>query len=92
MSINLLCSEDSPMTNLSCDRHKNVQMAPFTLEYPGGEIFGHVCPVAGCGRHHVAEGYFDVTADKPLGRNVTTKVGPSVGQEIRKALRAMTGM
>jgi len=80
------------MTNPSCDRHKNVQMIPFTLEYPGGRIFGHTCPVDGCGRHHVAEGYFDVSADEAIGKNLTTRVGPSVGKEIRKALRTMTGM
>jgi hypothetical protein len=91
MSINFICRRTPPMMNPSCDRHKNVQMVPFTLEYPGGEISGHVCPVAGCGRHHVAEGYFDVAAETPLGRNLTTKIGPSVGEEIRKALRVMTG-
>ena len=80
------------MTNPSCDRHKNFRMVPFTLEYPGGKISGHVCPVVGCGRHHVAEGYFDLNADEARGKKMATKVGPSVGEEIRKALRAMTGI
>ena len=80
------------MTIPSCDRHKSVRMIPFTLEYPGGQICGHVCPVTGCGRHHVAGRYFDVSADEALGKNMAIKGGPSVGEEIRKALRAMTGI
>ena len=42
------------MTPPSCDRHKNLQMVPFSLEYPGGTLSGHECPVPGCGRQHKA--------------------------------------
>ena len=38
------------MTNPSCDRHKNLQMIPFSLDYPSGKISGYVCPVPTC-RH-----------------------------------------
>ena len=81
------------MTNPSCDRHKNVQMIPFTLEYPGGKISGHVCPVPRCGRHHVEEGYFDVAEDQPLGtQNTPVEKESSVRKEIVKAIRAMAGV
>ena len=79
------------MTNPSCDRHKNVQMIPFTLDYPGGRISGHVCPVPGCGRHHVEEGYFDVVEDQPVG-TPNTPAGKEFSKEIVKALRAMAGV
>ena len=49
----------------SCDRHKNLQMVPFFLEYPGGTVAGQVCPVPGCGRHHTEDGYFDLASEKP---------------------------
>jgi hypothetical protein len=80
------------MTNPSCDRHKNVQMVPFSLEYPGGKISGHVCPVPRCGRHHVEEGYFDVEEDKLGMSNSATGKEPSVRQGIVNAIRAMAGM
>jgi hypothetical protein len=36
------------MQNPSCDRHKNLQMIPFSLDYPSGKISGYVCPVPTC--------------------------------------------
>ena len=81
------------MKSPSCDRHKNVQMIPFALEYPGGKISGHVCPVPHCARHHAEEGYFDVVESDPLGiQNTTTSKQPSVREEILKAIRAMAGV
>jgi hypothetical protein len=80
------------MTNPSCDRHKSVQMIPFSLAYPGGKICGHVCPVPSCGRHHVEEGYFDVVESNPLGTQITTtKEEPSVREAILKMFRARAG-
>ena len=48
-----------------CERHKNLQMVPFFIEYTSGPVSGHVCPVPGCGRHHTENGYFDLADGKP---------------------------
>lgn len=78
------------MKHPSCDRHKNVQMIPFLLEYPGGKIYGHACPVPSCGRHHVEEGYFDIVGGQPSGTQRTVeKQEPSVRKEILRAMRAI---
>ena len=48
------------MTNPSCDRHKNLQMTPFSLDYRSGKISGYVCPVPTCGHfwlNRPEEGY-----------------------------------
>jgi hypothetical protein len=37
-----------PMTHPSCDRHKNLQMIPFSLDDASGKISGYICPVPTC--------------------------------------------
>ena len=77
------------MKQPSCDRHKNVQMIPFSLDYPGGTVAGHLCPVPSCGRHHTEDGYFDLVDGKPTREKKT--IGnriASAGHEILRAIRA----
>jgi hypothetical protein len=77
------------MKPLSCDRHKNVQMIPFSLDYPGGTVAGHLCPVSSCGRHHTEDGYFDLVDGKPTREEKTIRNRiVSVRNEILRAIRA----
>ncbi|HYL13612.1 MAG TPA: hypothetical protein VEV41_11285 [Terriglobales bacterium] len=80
------------MTKPSCDRHKNLQMVPFSFAYSTGTISGHVCPVPGCGRVHDEEGYFDVIEGKILRAESTKERGTSVTEKILKVIRARAGM
>jgi len=80
------------MQQPSCDRHKNLQMIPFLLEYPGGTVSGHVCPVPGCGRHHTEDGYFDLEDGKPVRQEKTLRNKiTSARDEILKVIRARAG-
>ena len=77
------------MTPPSCDRHKNLQMVPFSLEYPGGTLSGHECPVPGCGRQHMENGYFDLADGKPTREEKTLRTRlTSATNEILTAIRA----
>jgi len=49
----------------SCDRHKNLQMIPFSIKHSTGKI-SHACLVLSCNRHHDDKGYFDMVDDKPV--------------------------
>ena len=61
------------MTNPSCDRHKNLQMIPFSLsKYPNGNISGHVCPVPTCGHRYFEGGNFEIGSKKPRQLNEGT--------------------
>jgi len=80
-------------TKPPCDRHKNLQMIPFSLQYRTGRMSGHVCPVPGCGRHHNDEGYFDMVEGKPIWeQNTAQRWATSVREEILHAVRAKAGM
>jgi len=48
-------------------------MIPFSLEYPGGTVSGHVCPVPGCSRHHTETGYFDLADGKKVREGKTLR-------------------
>jgi hypothetical protein len=73
----------------SCDRHKNLQMVPFSLENTGGTVYGHVCPVPRCGRRHTENGYFDLVDGKPTPQEKTIRSRiTSVRNEILRTIRA----
>ena len=73
----------------SCDRHKNLQMVPFFLEFTTGTVSGHVCPVPGCGRHHTEDGYFDLVGGIPIREEKTIRSRiTSARNEILRAIRA----
>src|SRR6267143_4097571 len=58
---------NAPMIQIrpSCDRHKNLQMIPFSIKHSTGKI-SHACLVLSCNRHHDDKGYFDMVDDKPV--------------------------
>ena len=77
------------MKSPSCDRHKNLQMVPFFLEFTGGTFSGHVCPVPGCGRYHSENGYFNLVDGKPAWQEKTIRSRiTSARNEILRAIRA----
>ena|ERR671925_577609 len=78
----------TPMTRPSCDRHKNLQMDPFSFEDPTGTISGHICPVPGCGRLHDKEGYFDVVEGKVVRSGNTKKIGSPLKEQILNLIRS----
>jgi len=64
-------------------------MIPFSLEYPGGTVSGHVCPVPGCSRHHTETGYFDLADGKKVREGKTLRSTITLARvEILKAIRA----
>ena len=72
----------------SCDRHKNLQMIPFSIKHPTGKI-SHACPVPSCNRHHDNEGYFDMVDDKPVREEDTSRNRiASARDEIMRAIGA----
>lgn len=79
------------MTNPSCDRHKNLQMVPFSHQYPGGTVSGHVCPVPHCGRHHTEDGYFDLVDGKPVREEKTLRTRITLARDEILKIRARAG-
>ena len=80
------------MAQPSCDRHKNLQMIPSSLESSGGAVSGHGCPVPGCGRHHAEDGYFDLADGKPVREEKRLKEKITLAaDEILRMLRAKAG-
>jgi hypothetical protein len=65
-------------TNPHCDRHPNLQMVPCLLRRPKGMVAGHVCPVPGCGRYFVEEGYVS-------GADVELVLAPSLSIRSKNA-------
>jgi hypothetical protein len=45
------------LTHPNCDRHPNLQMVSCRLKRNQTVVSGHICPVPGCGRCHVDQGY-----------------------------------
>jgi deoxycytidylate deaminase len=77
------------MTNPSCDRHRNVQMIPFTSR---GKIDGHICPVPTCRRRHIDDRYLEIAElakerSQQVRRKVTRKQH-MVREQILKVIRA----
>jgi hypothetical protein len=85
------CLAATPMTPPSCNRHKNLQMVPFSFEDPTGKVTGHICPVPGCGRLHDKEGYFDVVEGK-ITRPGNTKKMRSLKEQILNVIRSKAQM
>lgn len=74
-----------------CDRHRHLQMVPFSFEYPTGKITGHVCPLSGCNRHHDEKGYFDLLEGKPVRETEPTMgSGESTRAAIMRAIFTRT--
>jgi len=75
-----------------CERHKNLQMVPFFIEYTSGPVSGHVCPVPGCGRHHTENGYFDLADGKPAREEEPLKNKITLARdEIRRVIGSRAG-
>jgi hypothetical protein len=45
------------LTHPNCDRHPNLQMVPCRLKRDKVVVSGYICPVPGCGRCHLDQGY-----------------------------------
>jgi hypothetical protein len=73
------------MTSPPCDKHRNLQMVPWS------QTSIYVCPVPTCGRCHDDQGYFEVVEGQLVrGQAAAPKESPR--ERILKAIHARAGV